>query len=660
MIAPPAPEDRKDATMTLLSWLRTGPRSIDAAESESRRSINLTQLSILAILGGAVIGGAAVLFRALVAGIHNLFFFGRLDFYYDPNQHTPASALGPLIILSPVIGGLGVVFLMRALPPERRGQGVSDVIDAIYYRKGKVRPFSAALKSLAAGLTSGSGGSVGREAAVIQIGAAIASQIAILRALPLWQRMTVTAAGAASGLAAAFNTPLGAIIFAVELMMPEISARTFLPVTIAAGTATFVTRLFYGLQPVFRVRSVPVTEFHVENFLALLPFTLFGVLIGILSWFLIWVLGWLEAQFARVSGSPYVRHACGMLLVGLLAYVMVTFTGHYYVEGAGYSTIQDVLRSRGLSVQFLLLLFAAKMVATPLTIGSGGIGGVFSASLVIGATFGGAFGTTLALLAPGLHVHGSDFAMVGMAAMLGSTTGAPLTAIVMVFEMTRDYDIIVPIILGVMIALAVRREFMADSVYTVKLAKRGHEVPTSLHANMYLVRHAKNAAERRFIVVTSEASFAEVLARLAQETAPPVILVASGSRIRGYVMPDAALGLLRKGAPEDRIGAVARRRFVLAQPDDTMFKVIGRLARRKSGMAIIVAGASRIPRIGMVQGVITVEDLGHGLIESVRVFAEGHPRNFFLGLLPRRLDLWLRRRRMRRFLKGARLPRSRR
>ena len=603
-----------------------------------------------------MIGGAAVLFRALVAGIHNLFFFDRIDFYYDPNQHTAVSALGPLIILSPVIGGLGVIFLMRALPPERRGQGVSDVIDAIYYRKGKVRPLSAAVKSLAAGLTSGSGGSVGREAAVIQIGAAIASQLAILRELPLWQRMTITAAGAAAGLAAAFNTPLGAIIFAVELMMPEISPRTLLPVTIAAGTATFVTRLFYGLQPVFRVRNVPATAFNVENFLPLLPFTLFGILIGILSWFLIWVLGWLEPQFARISGSPYVRHACGMLMVGILAYGMVTFTGHYYVEGAGYSTIQDILRNHSLSVQFLLLLFAAKLIATPLTIGSGGIGGVFSASLVIGASFGAAFGAALGPLMPGLHLHNADFAIVGMAAMLGSTTGAPLTAIVMVFEMTRDYDIIVPIILCVMISLAVRREFLADSIYTVKLARMGHEVPTSLHANMYLVRHASNAAERRFIVVPNEATFADVVARLPADGASAVILVANGNRLKGYVPPDRALDLLRHGTSDTKIGTIARRNFVLAQPSDTMFKVIGRLARRKSGMAIIVAGPSRIPRVGMVQGVISVEDLGNGLIESVRVFAEGHPRNFFIGLLPRRLGLWLRQRRVRRFLKRRTPP----
>jgi chloride channel protein, CIC family len=613
-------------------------------------------MSILSIFAGAMIGGSAVLFRALVAGIHNAFFFGRIDFYYDPNQHTVAGRLGPLIMLSPVIGGLGVVFLTRLLPPERRGQGVTDVIDAIYYRKGKVRPVSAAIKSLAAGLTSGSGGSVGREAAVIQIGAALASQLGIIGKLPLWQRMTITASGAAAGLAAAFNTPLGAIIFAAELMMPEISARTFLPVTIAAGTSTFVTRLFYGLQPVFRVRSVPVAEFHIENFLPLLPFTLFGILLGILSWFLIWALGWLEPQFARVSGSPYVRHACGMLTVGILAYAMMSLTGHYYIEGAGYSTIQDILRRNSFSVGFLMLLFAAKFIATPLTLGSGGVGGVFSASLVIGATFGAAFGAALDPLMPGLHLHHTDFAIVGMAAMLGSTTGAPLTAIVMVFEMTRDYDIIVPVILCVMIALAVRREFMVDSVYTVKLAGRGHEVPTSLHANMYLVRHASNALGRRFLVVPTEMTFADLLARVASEGAPPVVLIAEGHRLKGYVPSELILELVGRGASQERIGKLAQRNFVLAQPGDTMFKVIGRLARRRAGMAIVVSGGGRIPRIGSIQGVISVEDLGHGLIESVRVFAEGHPRDFFVGLLPRPLARRLWQRRLRRALRRKGQP----
>ena len=168
--------------MRLHDLLPVGARRATSPNNRSnRRSINLTQLSMLAIVGGAIIGGFGVLFRAVAACIHNLFFFGRLDFYYDPNQHTAAGPLGPFVIFSPVIGGILVIFLVRALPPERRGQGVSDIIDAIYYREGKVRPWSATLKSLAAGITSGSGGSVGREAAIIQIGAAIASQLAIFR-----------------------------------------------------------------------------------------------------------------------------------------------------------------------------------------------------------------------------------------------------------------------------------------------------------------------------------------------------------------------------------------------------------------------------------------------------------------------------------------------
>ena len=154
------------------------------------------------------------------------------------------------------------------------------------------------------------------------------------------------------------------------------------------------------------------------------------------------------------------------------------------------------------------------------------------------------------------------------------------------------------------------------------------------------------------------ATFAEVLARLAAEPAPSVLLVAQGHRLKGYVPPDRLPELLRAGAGEDRIGKIAQRDYVLAQPRDTMFKVIGRLARRKSGLAVVVAGHSRIPRTGMIRGVISVEDLGHGLIESVRVFAEGHPRNFFVGLLPSRLALWIRQRRLRRIFRRRPRPKK--
>src|SRR6185437_16311183 len=165
------------------------------------RSASLVEISILALAIGVVTGLAGVGFRAIVAVIHNFFFLGEFSLYYDPNVHTPSSWLGPLVILSPVVGGLVVIFLSRRPPADRRGQGVSDIIDAIYYREGRVRSLQAFVKSLAAGVQSGSGGSVGREAAIVQIGAAIASRAARFTNLAQWQRMTLVAAGGASGLA---------------------------------------------------------------------------------------------------------------------------------------------------------------------------------------------------------------------------------------------------------------------------------------------------------------------------------------------------------------------------------------------------------------------------------------------------------------------------
>ena len=308
------------------------------------RSMSLIGLSLLALLAGVLTGGASVLFRAAVAGVHNIFFLGDLSFYYDPNLHTPASWLGPLVILSPALGGIVVVLLVRALPADRRGQGVSDVIDAIYYREGRVRTVSAFVKSIAAGIQSGSGGSVGREAAIVQIGAALASRLSRLLRIAQWQRMTLVAAGGAAGLAAAFNAPLGSIVFAIELMMPEISARTLLPVTIATGASTFVTRFFYGLQPTFLVETVIAAHLRIAGVVALVPFVGFGILLGFVSWSMIWLLGWSERQFARISPNPYLQHIIGMLLVGLLAYVLLVTTGHYYVAGPSYAALQDILR----------------------------------------------------------------------------------------------------------------------------------------------------------------------------------------------------------------------------------------------------------------------------------------------------------------------------
>lgn len=601
------------------------------------RSATLAELSMLALAIGVAAGLGGVGFRATAAAVHDFLFLGTFSLYYDPNEHTLASWLGPLVILSPVVGGLLVIYLNRLHPADQRGQGVSDIIDAIYYREGRVRSASALIKSLAAGIQSGSGGSVGREAAVVQIGAALASRLSRVVHVAQWQRMTLVAAGGAGGLAAAFNAPLGSIVFAMELMMPEVSPRTLLPVTVAAGAATFVARLFYGLQPTFLVQTVMAPELHVSGILDLLPFVVFGPVLGVASWFMIWALGWVEKKLAQLVPHPYLRHACVMLLVGAMAYGMLLVTGHYQIEGSSYAALQDILRGDDTTLHFFLLLFLAKFVATVLTLASGGSGGVFSASLVIGAALGGVFGGVTHLLFPGLNINPSDYGVVGMAGMLGGTTGAAMTSIVMVFELTRDYNVIVPLILAVTLGIAVRRAMLPQSVYTLKLAGKGHEVPDSLQANMYRIRAAERAMSTDFELRPAEERVEETIAALAETGRPLYVMIADGTRLAGYLRLDPGFKLWQPRDHGLTLGDVARNDYVLARPHDTMFQIIGRLARRGGRLTIVVGGAHRIPRIGDVAGFIALDTMGAAVIENARPYAPQAARDPFPSLYRRRV-----------------------
>jgi len=610
----------------------------DKSQAADGRVATLAELSAVALALGVATGFAGVLFRAVVAGIHDFFFLGEFSLYYDPNMHTPSSWLGPLVILSPVIGGLAVVFLSRLEPADRRGQGVSDIIDAIYYREGRVRSGPAFVKSFAAGMQSGSGGSVGREAAIVQIGAALASRLSRLINLAQWQRMTLVAAGGAAGLAAAFNAPLGSIVFAVELMMPEISPRTLLPVTIAAGAGTFVARFFYGLQPTFLVQTVMAPELHISGVLDLVPYVFFGIFLGFASWFMIWALGATERRLTKLVPNPYLRHAATMLVVGLMIYGMKILTGDYQIQGPSYAALQDILRGDDTSIYFFLLLFAAKFAATTLTLGSGGSGGVFSASLIIGAALGGVVGDLTHILLPQLNVNLPDYAVVGMAGMLGGSTGAAMTAIVMVFELTRDYNVIVPLIVAVTLAIAVRRAVLPQSIYTLKLAGKGHEVPDSLQANMYRIRLAERAMSTDFELRPADAKVTETLASLVETGRPLYVMIADGNRLAGYLRLDPGFKLWQPRNDGLMLGDAARNDYVLARPSDTMFQVIGRLARRGARLAIVVGGTHRIPRIGDVVGLIALETMGAAVIENARVYAPHAARDPFPLLYRKRVS----------------------
>ena len=223
--------------------------------TEDARPLLLISLCLLALVVGIVTGLGAVVFRALIACVHNLLFLGHWSFDYDSSLFTPPPPWGPWVILVPVIGAIGVTFIVNNFAPEAKGHGVPEVMDAIYYHRGVIRPVVAVAKSLASALAIGSGAAVGREGPIIQIGSALGSTFGQVIRMSAGQRIILVAAGAGAGIAATFNTPIGGVLFATELMLPEISVNTFLPVAIATGTATFIGRLFFGAQPAFGVPS---------------------------------------------------------------------------------------------------------------------------------------------------------------------------------------------------------------------------------------------------------------------------------------------------------------------------------------------------------------------------------------------------------------------
>jgi len=394
-----------------------------------------------------------------------------------------------MVIVAPVIGGAVVLWMVRNFAPEAKGHGVPEVMDAIYYRGGHIRPAVVMIKSLASALSIGSGASVGREGPIIQIGSGIGSVLGRAFRLRSWQVITMVAAGAGAGIAATFNTPLGAVMFAVELMLPEFSARTLLPVVLATGTATYVGRLAFGMSPAFLVAAHNRPDVFVPLSVDMLPlYTIFGILAGFAAWLFVKVLYRTEDFFDGLDVNPYLKNAAGMLSLGILMYALLLSTGQYHTESVGYATIEAVLTGQLAAPAFLLLLFALKLFATSVSLGAGASGGVFSPSLFLGATLGGAFGGTLDLLFPHLGFHSVTFALIGMAAIVGASTGAALTSIMMIFEMTGDYTVTLAAIIAVVCALGVRRRLSPDDIYTTKLARRGHHIPRESRSHSFSIR----------------------------------------------------------------------------------------------------------------------------------------------------------------------------
>ena len=402
----------------------TAVSSETATDDREERRVSLFILCLMSLGIGVMTGVGAVALRALIGLIHNVMINGVFKIPYDANILEGPSRWGNWVILSPILGGLIVVYLVERFAPEAKGHGVPEVMDAIYYKRGAIRGVVAVIKSLASALSIGSGASVGREGPIIQIGSALGSSFSKAIGLSTGQTITLLSAGAGAGIAATFNTPLGGVLFAIEILLPEVSNRTFLPVVIATGAATLVGRILIGPNPAFTVPEVffpPATSFGVEEAIA---FVCLGALCGVASWAFIRLLVFMEDGFPKLPGGVYVQNIIGMTLIGLMMVGLTHAFGHSYVDGVGYGVIQSILDKDMTATNLLVLLFVLKLLATCISLGCGASGGIFSPSLFLGATLGAAFASLASLVLPNAGLTLPSAAIVGMAAVVGAGTAA--------------------------------------------------------------------------------------------------------------------------------------------------------------------------------------------------------------------------------------------
>ncbi len=562
-------------------------------------NVSQYRMAALAFLIGVVSGVGAVVFRYMIGFLHNLLLLGRWDYEYDANIHSGPTPWGLGLIFIPVLGAVLVTYLVKNFAPEAKGHGVPEVMNAIYHNEGKIRGWVAVVKSLTSAISIGSGGSVGREGPIVQIGSAFGSLLGKLVTLPARQRVILIAAGAAGGIAATFNTPIGALAFAVELMLVAISAESMLVVGIATTVATYIGRACMGLAPAFDVPTLQISETHLIPVMALLVFIPTGIIFGLVSTIYVHVIYWFEDFFDRLPGNYYTRHCFGMFLVGVLIYTFYHFTGDYYIEGVGYATVDDILRGTLWHPEFLLLLCFAKLIATGLTIGSGASGGVFSPGLYIGATLGGAVGWICHSIMPDFPVSPIFFAITGMAGMISGATGAVLTSIIMTIEMTRATEAMLPVFFVAVIAYAVRKSLSHYSIYTLKILRRGKILPEGLTSALLSAEKASFLLTTQFEIKTISAWQHDQKTNM-KRLCYPVTLVADQQKIVG-------IHLVNHHGADPNEGKLSTQ-FIFVDKEDFLPAIMRAMKHHAAELAIVVDTQFTAP-LEQIIGVIRPQEI---------------------------------------------------
>jgi len=447
----------------------SGVQAKGAALTEPAQ-FRMVLISFLSAGIGLIAGLIAYLLYNLIGLFTNIVFYHRFVFAFNSARN---SHLGAWVIVMPVIGGIIVGFMAKYGSPKIKGHGIPEAMEAVLINRSRIQPRVAILKPISAAIAIGTGGPFGAEGPIIQTGGAVGSLVGQLVHTTASERKVLLACGAAAGMSATFNTPIAGVILAIELLLFEFKSRSFIPLVIASTIATAVHMQLLGTGPMFTVATM---DFGIPH--ALPFYVLLGGICGLAAVGFSKLLYWTEDQFEKLPIDELWWPAIGALGLGIIGYFVPR------VLGVGYDTISDILNAN-LALKLLIVVMLAKAVALVISLGSGTSGGLLAPMFMSSAAMGGAFALGVDIIFPGAHLSAGAFALVAMGAVFGAASRAAFTFIIFAFEITRDYNSVLPLMLVTVIAAGIAMLLMpSGSIMTEKLVRRGLRIHQDYEADM--------------------------------------------------------------------------------------------------------------------------------------------------------------------------------
>lgn len=538
----------------------------------------------LALLVGAGAGGGAVGFRYLVDWL-TVAFTGQKD-YSDAagaaSPHFPGLGMY-FVVLAPVLGGLIYGPLVDRFAKEARGHGVPEVMLAMAERGGRIGPKVVVVKALASALCIGSGGSVGREGPIVQVGSALGSSFGQALRMPDSRLRLLVACGAAGGISATFNAPIAGVFFALELILRNFRTESFGVVVLASVTADVIARAVFGGEPFLALPS-----FDLNSPIEYLFYAVLGIIAAAAGVLFIKVLYGTEDIADRLwPGPEWLRPAAGGVLLGLLLLALPQ------MYGVGYAVLESGIRGEYV-MWFLLVLLVGKVFATSLTIAIGGSGGVFAPSLVMGAMLGTAFGMAVNAAFPAIAGSPGAYGLVGMGAVFAGAARAPITAVLIIFELTGTYAIILPLMFAIALAAGMSNLLSHETIYTLKLRRRGIDVMKGRSANLMEVLTVADAMQPVPHAIERAAPLNTVIERLADEQRDALPVADEQGVYRGTVTARQVEESARENALETSAGALAEAMPSLTA-EQTLEQALTMLVDRdRAGMPVLSGDGRQI------------------------------------------------------------------